>query len=255
MEDVGSCWLGALDLQLSQQQGQYSLWGETFGGFSIEDADLSEGDFDHAGFEDIVFKNCDLSTASFDKATFDKVIFMGCNISGSSLLSAELIEVSFLDCQMDGIALDDAQIAGFTVDTCKGQVSFDNAAIKDSVISNCNFSRSTFLGTELVNVDFTESNMSRAEFDKTSTFLDCAFNECDITQMRFSTSLGAPDVILHKCTYLPFLRNIALRKTPLALPPVGGTSKMNNTRFNVYGNWGNDSAYIYCSSLEEYRSI
>jgi len=256
MENLEEGWLNASDLQLSQQQGYYSLSGDTFGGFSIEGADLSDGDFDHAAFEEITFIGCELTRASFDKTAFKKCIFIKCFLSGMSLLSAEFNEVSFLDCDIDGVAFDDATMIGVTMDGCTGQASFDNAEIKEAVISDCCIPNSTFLGTMLDNVDFSENNMTGCEFDNKSSFNDCVFNECDITQISLSEAEGLRDLKMHKCIYRPFLDKETEDKVPLALPPRGGTTSLGtDSRFSIYGNWGNTAANLTCSSMDEYRRV
>lgn len=257
MEDLNrQGWLNAYDLQLSQQQGHCSLSGDTFGGFSVEGADLSDGDFDHAAFEEITFIGIDFTTTSFDKTFFGQCIFIECLLSEASFLSADLNEVSFLNCDMVEAAFDDASMIGITMDGCTGQIIFDNAEIKEAVISDCCIPRSTFIGTLLDNVDFSESNMTGCEFDSQSSFNDCVFNECDITQILLSTAEGLRDLKMHKCIYRPFLEKKYDDKIPLALPAKGGTTSSDNYNgLNVYGNWGDEKANLTCSSIEEYRRV
>ena len=250
MEEVGEL-LGAFDLQLSKNNG-CSLWGETFVNFSVEDADFTDGDFDCANFKEITFRNCQLVTTSLDKTTFLNVTFIGCDLSGSSILSSDLAGVVFLDCNLDGVALDDSDIRNVTIDGCEGQVSFDGTNINTCVISDCNISRSTFLGTTLNTVSFTESNLSGTEFGAMCRFESCLINECDITHIDLVESIGVSELELRDCSYQPFIINPQGNSVPNQ--KAINTQLGSDSRFNIYGNWGDESAHIYCSSIIEFRN-
>ena len=137
-------------------------------GLNLEGVQIKE-----AVIKDIKFKNVNFSGANFESVVFENVEFDGGDYSASSFKNITFNNVIISDGSDFSEAIIDAGKREIVLnqDAVVG-VSFHNAVIKNGVISN---------------VDFSESNLSGAVFEKI-TLRDVKFRAVDLTESMITES-------------------------------------------------------------------
>lgn len=108
-----------------------------------------------AEYDNCTFKNCDLSNVNLSHITFSQCRFDNCNLSLALLGQTAFKEVTFSNCKMLGLHFEHCSDFLF-------EVSFDNCQLNMSVFYQRKMPKSLFNQCTLVEVDFTEANLSQA---------------------------------------------------------------------------------------------
>lgn len=146
--------------------------------------------FDKTGIQDVILKNvefdqcrflnCDLSSQDLSGAQFTDCEFTDCNLCLVNLRKTALRNVKFKNCKMLGLRFDECNGFGlaFTFENCiLNYSSFFKSKIKNTVFSN----------TQLVEVDFTESDFTGSVFDNCN-LSNAVFYYTVLEKADFSTS-------------------------------------------------------------------
>jgi uncharacterized protein YjbI with pentapeptide repeats len=138
----------------------------------------------NSSFEECDFSECDFSKTYFNGCKFTNCRFIGCNLSLAQFQNTRLFGVEFVESKLMGIdftkadwpvfhldfelsfkrsILNDISMFGLTLhelkmDECKIHgADFREGSFSQSVMTDCDFSQSLFMRTNLESVDFTDS--------------------------------------------------------------------------------------------------
>lgn len=151
---------------------------------SFEKLELPEELFEDIEFEECRFVDCNFSQTGFRNCNFTNCEFLRCNLSLMDLSNTRLFGVAFRETKLIGVdwgkanwpvfhvdfelefhhcILNDSSFFGLTLNElvlveCKlHDADFREGNFADSTMTYCDFTHSLFMGTNLRNVDFTES--------------------------------------------------------------------------------------------------
>lgn len=118
-------------------------------------------------YENCRFTNCDFSEADFNEFQFSDCDFVDCNLSLSKVQKTAFRDVRFNNCKMLGVHFDGCNTFGL-------QFAFSSCILNHSTFYKLNLKKAAFKHCQLVETDFTETDLSSALFD-----------ECDLTGATF----------------------------------------------------------------------
>jgi uncharacterized protein YjbI with pentapeptide repeats len=161
--------------------GQLEFEHYHFIGFDLTQANLSG-----RNFSDCLFENCNLAGASIGNATFQNVAFEGCKLIGLQFHACRdfLFGVHFDKCQLDyasflGKAMPNTRFVGCSL----REVDFTQTDLSRAVFDECQLQDAIFQQTRLAGADFTTARQ---------VLLDPEQN--DLQQARFTLS-GLPGLL------------------------------------------------------------
>ncbi|MCA2770930.1 MAG: pentapeptide repeat-containing protein, partial [Microcystis sp. M122S2] len=186
----------------------------------FEDAKMSFIKLDGMDISDCKFKNVDLTNASFNNiycatkidfsgSTLDNLILKFKNdvdsyndLSGSkfiktSLLNVNLSNFNLTNCNFTNaifsnlsagsadIALDNEEKV-YEHNIYSGDQIFTNSILQSTNFNNCNLSKISFQGLDVIDVIYQHATLIRANFSD-SKIINCSFNYADLFQTNFSS--------------------------------------------------------------------
>lgn len=246
--------LGASDMQLSTDSEMHNCWGEIFGGFEVEGLNVPHGQFDNASFNDIRFESSDFSHACFDKATLTEVVFYECDLTNVDFSSAELENVSFIGCDMTLVSFETATLKEVSISECIGGINFSDSEIHSGVLYQSDLTGSSLEDTFISELVICKCNLSKVHVNRETRFVDVKITNSDITELALTLTKGNEDVVLHDCIYYPFtdIAKIVIEdKKELSLLPGKGQTTGGVTYYIGHSS----KAMLYCSSMDEFRSV
>jgi len=124
------------------------------------------------------FKNIDFKIDLLSTVEFENCTFINCNFSGIDLSDVIFYESEFLDCDLSNVkllntafqevAFKNCKLLGLRFDECKPfliSFSFDSCTLNYSSFFQLKIPKTTFKDSNLLEVDFTESDLQYANFD------------------------------------------------------------------------------------------
>lgn len=146
-------------------------------GETITDIDYSGQSVADMEYDNCTFKNCNFANASLTGSRFYETAFVDCNLSNADLSGVSLQDVTFTDCIMPGLHFDKCNTFGFAV-------SFRNCQLNHSVFYKMQLGKTSFAGSQLQRVDFTEA-----------TLKNVSLQHCDLLNAVFeNTNLEKADL-------------------------------------------------------------
>lgn len=243
--------LGAADLQMAYHLDRFEYYGEMFGNFDVEGLTCPYGQYDHSTFVNITFDSSDFSNASFTKAVLTNVVFTNSDLGEADFSSAELEEVSFLECDLTKVCFQSANLKNITITDCIGGPDFSDSEIEGSVFYKCVLGGADFTDAALKETVFTGCDLSRCFIAKDTSFDKVTLTQCDITELCVSIAKERRELVLFECMHRPHLK-FEGAGTIKQLPSIGSTTK--SERAHGWVAYGNTSAHLVCSDIEEYRA-
>lgn len=150
--------------------------GERFRGLSLVEATVEETTFDECSFTDVAFVECALKSCRFMDCTFLRCNFSMTTVEGSRFSGASFRESRF-------IALDWTVAqwnAGLVV-----PLSFERCMLKHVTFLGLEMEAWRFIDSEVIDVDFREGCLRRADFSGTD-LRESLFNNTDLREADFS---------------------------------------------------------------------
>lgn len=118
--------------------------------------DFTNYSFANSKFLDCKFINCNLSNISTPNASFRDLIFKNCKIIGVNWSqTSSLSFVEFHDCVLDYGIFQNMKLSGAKILNCSA---------KEVDFSESNFSKAIFSGSNLLNSNFNMSNLESSDF-------------------------------------------------------------------------------------------
>jgi fluoroquinolone resistance protein len=148
---------------------------QTFENLSPTAINFSGAEYDHC-----VFKNCDFSAVNLSSFVFTDCIFMACNLSMAKLTKAAFRGVKFIDCKLLGLSFSVINTIGFSV-------YFENCVLNHSSFYQIKTKKTVFKQVSLVEVDFTEADVSESVFDDCN-LLGAIFEQSTLEKVDFRTA-------------------------------------------------------------------
>jgi len=148
----------------------------------IEDKDFEQIDFSvkklaEGDYENCVFTNCNFSNTDLSRISFSECSFLDCNLSMVKLTGTTLRDIQFKGCKLLGLHFEDCSDFLFTV-------SFENCILNLSSFYKRKLKKTIFKNTSLHEVDFTEADLSLAQFDNCdllgATFVNTILEKADL---------------------------------------------------------------------------
>jgi len=140
---------------------------------------------------DTEFKNIDFKIDLLSEVEFDNCTFINCNFSGLDLSNRSFYESEFLDCDLSNVRLlntafqevsfNNCKLLGLRFDECKPFLlafSFDSCTLNYSSFYQLKIPKTSFKGSTLLEVDFTEADLQYANFDT-----------CDLSAALFDNTI------------------------------------------------------------------
>ncbi len=137
----------------------------------FEGLDYSQHRLPKGEYENCVFKNCDFSNGYLDNQNFMECRFLDCNLSNTNIAHTQFNDVLFDHCKMIGLKFEESNdfLMDFTFKDCMLNLSsFVGLSLKGNHFLDCKF----------IEVDFTETELTNAKFEK-----------CDLTRAIFQNSV------------------------------------------------------------------
>ncbi len=139
---------------------------QTFEGESLEQEEISAGEY-----ELCVFRNCDFSQGNLSGFSFLECEFIECNFSNANLSDVSLQSARFTNCKMLGLHFYKAKSFGF-------EAHFEQCQLDHSIFYQMNLGSCSFNACQLKGADFSEAgmkgvsltncNLQNAIFDRTN---------------------------------------------------------------------------------------
>lgn len=143
----------------------------------IDSAHSEKKLFSHSTFENCRFSGCDFSGYDFSGCSFIDSSFSHCNLSLLPLNRTVFRDVTFSDCKMLGLRFESCDRFGLSL-------SFDHCQLDHSSFYQIVLKKTVFRATRLVEVDFSDGDLSQAVFD-----------DCDLSGASFGrTNLEKADL-------------------------------------------------------------
>lgn len=174
-------------------EGKDSFEEQVFEGLSLDEADLSDRNFDRC-----TFRNSKLGATRWRSSRLDECVFEGCDLVRADVTMLALRGVRFESCRLMGI--DFATLAKFpdvSFHECNlHYASFASIALRKAVFERCSFTEANFF----------EADLMEAKLDDCQ-FTGARFEACDLRKARF---LHAKDLLID-----PAKNRVAGAKVPL----------------------------------------
>lgn len=138
-----------------------------------------------AEYEACVIKDFDINGKSLSGYVFIDCIFEGCNLSLCALSQAAFRNTRFRHCKLLGLRWDDCQPFMFAV-------HFENCKLDMSSFYAVRLKKAQFIGCSLLEVDFTEADLSEATIDD----CDCTGTVFDQTNLTYADFRSARQYII-----------------------------------------------------------
>ena len=137
------------------------------------------------------FKNIDFKIDLLSDVEFENCTFINCNFSGIDLSNKSFYESEFLDCDLSNVKLvntafqevsfKNCKLLGLRFDECKSFLLafyFDSCTLNYSSFFQLKIPKTTFKGSNLLEVDFTEADLQYANFEA-----------CDLSGALFNNTI------------------------------------------------------------------
>ena len=131
-------------------------------------------------YERCRFINCDFSNSSLANIKFLESEFIGCNLSLCKLDMAAFVDVKFTDGKLLGLQFE-------TCDKFNLSIGFDNCILNHSSFFQSKIRKTLFKNTQLIEVDFAESDLTASVFDNCD-LSRASFVRCILEKVDFRTS-------------------------------------------------------------------
>ncbi len=146
--------------------------------------DFSDNPLPKGEYEKCTFINCDFSNSDLSYVKFLECEFVNCNISMVNLNQTAFKDVKFTDSKMLGLRFDYCNKFGLSL-------SFENCILNHSSFYQVKIKKTQFRNTSLLEVDFTESDMTESVLDgcdlDRSTFYMTILEKADLrTSFNYS---------------------------------------------------------------------
>ncbi len=128
-------------------------------GIHLEKVSFSGATYPASDHEECEFDQCDFSSCDLSGSSFADSMFIGCQFSMTSLKHTTFRNVTFKECKIIGLHFEDCSKFLFTV-------QFDNCSIKLCSFVKLNMQSTRFSNSALHEVDFTETNLVGAFFER-----------------------------------------------------------------------------------------
>jgi len=120
--------------------------------------DYTQNRLPQGEYENCIFEGCDFSDGYLDNQNFMECEFIDCNLSNVNLNHTIFKEVSFSHCKMVGLKFEDCN--DFLMD-----FDFHHCTINLSSFYGLTLKKQQFKSCELIQVDFTETELPESTFD------------------------------------------------------------------------------------------
>lgn len=109
-------------------------------------------------YDGCTFNNCNFSKTNLANISFIDCTFLNCDFSNALLNNTAFQEVSFKNCKLLGLRFDECKpfLLAF---------SFDSCTLNYSSFYQLKIPKTTFKGSNLLEVDFTEADLQYSNFD------------------------------------------------------------------------------------------
>jgi fluoroquinolone resistance protein len=139
---------------------------QTFEKHSYAETPLAKGEYERC-----TFKGCDFSNSDLSEISFIDCSFFDCNLSLAKLSRTSFRDVIFKDCKMLGLLFYDCNDFGLSV-------QFNSCNLNHSSFFKRKIKNTRFVNTQLVEVDFSEADLTGALFDG-----------CDLLNAKFENTI------------------------------------------------------------------
>jgi len=153
----------------------------------IEDQEFNKVDYTKIAlqkgeYELCTFIGCNFSNSELSKIKFIECEFVGCNLSSANIFGTSFQEVKFEECKMLGIRFDLCDGFGLAIE-------FTNCQLDLSSFYQVKLTNSIFLDCKLIEVDFTEANLSKIKIDNCD-LAGAVFERTNLEKANFSTAFN-----------------------------------------------------------------
>jgi uncharacterized protein YjbI with pentapeptide repeats len=126
---------------------------KTFDSINYTITPLAKGDYENCDF-----LNCDFSNTDLGKIKFTECRFTGCNLSAAGITGAAFRNIIFKGCKLLGLQFD-------TCNDMLFEVRFEHCIVNLSVFYKRRLKNTRFSNCTLIEVDFSEADLSNSVFD------------------------------------------------------------------------------------------
>ena len=131
---------------------------------SFENCRLLNCNFDHGAFRKVRFKNCDLSNSDFGWSYLKECVWEDVKAVGIKAQNAKFTHVTMQGCNLRYANLGESRYENWTLQECDFTDSFlTNCQLKDVVLRDNRFIRTSFIRTSLKGLDFTSGELMEAQ--------------------------------------------------------------------------------------------
>ncbi len=138
---------------------------------SFEKQDFSENHLPKGDYENCSFVNCVFSETDLSDVNFSECEFRDCNLSMANMNNTAFRNIRFKACKLLGIHFEKCNEFLFSVD-------FDSCSLNHSSFYQLKSKKTGFRNCGLVEVDFTESDLTASVFDN-----------CDLSGATFQNTI------------------------------------------------------------------
>ncbi|MDX2480524.1 MAG: pentapeptide repeat-containing protein [Desulfuromusa sp.] len=142
---------------------------------------LKDEEFIDLEFWDCKFIKCNFTGTIFEKCRFEDCVFIECNMSLVKPKYCSFVDVDFKNCKAIGINWAEA--------ATPIHINFYSCTINSSSFFGLNISQIIMNDCSAKEVDFTEANLTRGNFNATN-FLNSRFSKTNLTQSDFRNSIN-----------------------------------------------------------------
>ncbi|NNF34127.1 MAG: pentapeptide repeat-containing protein [Saprospiraceae bacterium] len=136
---------------------------------------LTKANYENCEFIDCNFNQCDFSEMSFSDCTFKT-----CNLSMTIMNKTAMKNVDINECRITGVHFEDCNPFLFSIH-CEG------CPMEFSTFVQMDLKRSTFIDCQMINVDFTEADLSGLELDGCDLY-DAIFEGTNLKDCNLSNA-------------------------------------------------------------------
>ncbi len=148
----------------------------------FEKKDYTQQSLPAGEYEDCRFVNCNFEKSNLSSIKFIQCEFVGCNLSLATILNTSFGDVFFKDCKMLGLHFEQCNTFGFIV-------RFEKCVLEHSSFFQVNLKNTSFVGSKLMGVDFTEALVSGSVFSDCD-LQDAKFEHTNLEKVDFRTAIN-----------------------------------------------------------------
>lgn len=160
--------------------------GEQYFDASFKQLGLAQGRYRDIEFEDCLFSDCDFSDASFQNCRFNQCRFERCNLSLAVFSGSRLFGVTFVESKLIGVDWTRADWPGFHVDF---ELAFQQCILNDSSFYGLTMHQLAMTECRVQEVDFRHGDFSGASLTQCN-FSGSLFVQTNLNRADFSGSEG-----------------------------------------------------------------